>query len=99
MSEKKTAKKLMLLTAAAGAIYSAASGKGPFNKYRFKKQHDVLAKYVDTNYPGCSYSAISAHGRGYSAAVLRMGKPISFIYFSKGDDGAYVFTELEEKME
>ena len=98
MKENNTAKKIMLLTAAATAVYSAVAGKGPFNRFRFKMQHEELGKYVDTNYPGCTYSPISAHGRGYSSTILSMGRPVSFVYFSKGEDGMYVFTELEEKM-
>ncbi len=98
MSEMKTGRKLMLATAAAAAVYSVIAGKGPFNKYRFKEQHEELGKYVDTNYPDCSYSHISAHGKGWTATVLRMGKPVSFVYFTKSEDGAYIFTELDERM-
>lgn len=98
MSEKKTGKKIMLATLAATAAYSVIAGKGPFNKYRFKKQHEELDKYVETNYPDCSYSAISQHGKGWTAAILRMGKPISFVYFTRAEDGNYIFTELDEKM-
>ena len=98
MSEKKTGRKIMLITAAAATVYSVVAGKGPFNKYRFKKQHEELSKYVDTNYPGCAYSQISAHGTGWTAAVLRMGKPIRFVYFTKSEDGTYIFTELDEQI-
>ncbi len=95
MSKKK---KMMLATVALAAVYSVATGKGPFNKYRFKEQHEELDKYVETNYPDCSYSAITQHSKGWTAAVLKMGKPISFVYFTKSEDGNYIFTELEEKM-
>ena len=98
MSKKKTGKKLMLATAAAAAIYSVAAGKGPFNKYRFKKQHQELEKYIDTNYPGCSYSPISQHGKGWASSVLKNGKPVSFVYFTKSEDGTYIFTELDEQI-
>lgn len=98
MSEKKTGKKLMLATAAIAAVYSVAAGKGPFNKYRFKKQHEELSKYVDTNYPDCSYSPITAHGKGWASAILKAGKPVSYIYFTKSDDGTYIFTELDEQI-
>lgn len=98
MKNNKKNGKVMLAAAAALGIYSAVAGKGPFNKYRFKKQHEELEKYVDTNYPDCSYSPISVHGRGYTSTILRMGKPVCFLYFSKGEDGNYVFTELDEKM-
>lgn len=98
MSEKKTGKKLMLATAAIAAVYSVAAGKGPFNKYRFKKQHEELSKYVDTNYPDCSYSPITAHGKGWASAILKMGKPVSYVYFTKSEDGTYIFTELDEQI-
>ena len=98
MSKNKTGKKIMLATAAAAAIYSAVSGKGPFNKYRFKAQHEEMAKYVNSNYPDCSYSPISVHGKGWTSTVLRMGKPVCFVYFTKSEDGTYIFTELDEKM-
>ena len=98
MDSKKINKRLNMAGAAATAVYFVAAGKGPFNKYRFKEQHEELSKYIDTNYPGCAYSTITAHGKGYSAAVLKLGAPIKFIYFSKGTDGHYIFTELDEKM-
>lgn len=98
MSEKKTGKKLMLATAAIAAAYSVAAGKGPFNKYRFKKQHEELSKYVDTNYPDCSYSPITAHSKGWASAILKAGKPVSYVYFTKSEDGTYIFTELDEQI-
>lgn len=98
MENKKLKKKMLLAGVAATAVYWVAAGKGPFNKYRFKTQHEELAKFVDTNYPDCTYSPITAHGKGWSSTILRMGRPVSYVYFSKGDDGMYVFTELEEKM-
>ena len=98
MSEKKTGKKIMFATAIAAAAYSVATGKGPFNKYRFKKQHDELDKYVQTNYPDCSYSAIEMHGKGWASTILRMGKPVCVVYFTRSDDGTYIFTELDEKI-
>ena len=98
MSKNKTGKKIMLATAAAASIFSVVSGKGPFNKYRFKAQHEELDKYVNSNYPDCSYSPISVHGKGWTSAVLRMGKPVCFVYFTKSEDGTYIFTELDEKM-
>lgn len=99
MAEKKSNKgKLFLAGAVAAVAYSAVTGKGPFNKYRFKEQHAELAKYMDTNYPGCSYSPIEAHGKGYTATVIKMGKAIKFIYFTKDEEGNYIFTELNERM-
>ena len=39
-------------TAAAAGIYSAITGKGLFNKPRFKEQHERVANYVETHYDG-----------------------------------------------
>lgn len=87
----------LITAAAASAIYSAVAGKGIFNKPRFKEQHEALGKYVDANYPDCIYTPITMHGRGWASCVLRMGKTVSCIYFSKSDDGIYVFTESKQK--
>lgn len=95
MEKKKVKGRVMLATAAAATLYSMAAGKGPFNKMRFKDQHEELAKYVDTNYPDCSYSPIEKKGRGYFSTILKMGKPVVYVYFIKGKEG-YVFTEVDE---
>ena len=99
MKKKSNKGKFFLLGAAAVVGYSAIAGKGPFNKYRFREQHEELAKYMDSNYPGCSYSPITTHGKGYSTAVIKMGRIIKFIYFTKDEEGNYIFTELDERME
>lgn len=98
MSEKKTGRKLFLAAAAATAVYSVAAGKGPFNKFRFKQQHEELSKYVDLNYPDCSYSPITAHGKGWASVILKSGRPVSYVYFTKSEDGTYIFTELDEQI-
>lgn len=98
MNVKKVKRGALLTTAAAAAVYSLVSGKGPFNKVRFKEQHEELARYVDNNYPGFSYSAITKHGNGWTASVKSMGRPIVFLYFSKSPNGVYVFTESREKL-
>lgn len=79
--------------AAAAAAYSAFAGKGFFNKPRFRDQHEALGKYVESNYPDCTYSPITMHGRGWSSCVRRQGRVVSNIYFSRGSDGVYIFTE------
>ena len=43
-------------TAAAAGIYSAITGKGLFNKPRFKEQHERVANYVETHYPNAVYT-------------------------------------------
>ena len=98
MNEKNTGRKLMLAAAAATAVYSVAAGKGPFNKFRFRKQHEELSKYVDSNYPDCSYAPITAHSKGWASVILKAGKPVSYVYFTQSEDGTYIFTELEEQI-
>ncbi len=99
MEKKNNKGKMLLLGAAAAVAYSAIAGKGPFNKYRFREQHEELSKYMDTNYPDCTYSPIEAHGKGYTAAAMRMGRVVKFIYFTKDEEGNYIFTELDERMD
>lgn len=98
MDYKVFKKRAFITSVAAGLAYSVIAGKGPFNKMRFKDQHEELAKYVDNNYPNCQYSCIIRHGTGWSSRVLRYGKTISFVYFTKGNDGVYVFTEAKERL-
>ena len=98
MGEKKTGRKLMLAAAAVTAVYSVAAGKGPFNKFRFKNQHEELSKYVDSNYPGCSYSPINAHSKGWASVIRKSGRVVSYVYFTKSEDGTYIFTELDEQI-
>ncbi len=99
MDVKKVKRGAMLTTAIAATVYSFAAGKGLFNKLRFKEQHEELARYVDANYPGCSYAPVTKHGNGWSSAVRSMGRPIVFLYFSKSPNGVYVFTESKEKID
>ena len=98
MDLKKFKGRTVLTAAAAAAVYSFAAGKGPFNRTRFKEQHEELARYVDTNYPDCFYTPITMHGNGWSSAVKRHGRVVSYIYFSKSSDGIYVFTESKQKL-
>ena len=98
MDIKKLKNRTMLTAAAAVAVYSIAAGKGLFNKPRFREQHDELERYVDNNYPGCCYTPITMHGRGWSSTVKRGGRVLSYIYFSKSREGIYVFTESKQKL-
>ena len=88
----------MLTAAAVAALYGVVTGKGLFNKPRFREQHEALGRYVDNNYPGCTYSSITVHGRGWSSFVRRQGRPVCCLYFSKSPDGTYVFTESKNTM-
>lgn len=99
MNYKQFKHRALITAAAAATVYSAVAGKGFFNKPRFKEQHEALAKYVDSNYPDCTYSAITMHGRGWSSTVRRKGRLVCFVYFSKSTDGVYVFTESTTKLD
>jgi hypothetical protein len=94
---KKVKNRAILSAAAAWTIYSIAAGKGPFNKKRFKEQHEALSRYVDNNYPDCSYSPITMHGRGWSSCVKKYGRIMCFVYFTKDDNGNYIFTESKDR--
>ena len=61
--KKKTM--LCLASAAALGIYSAVEGKGPFNKLKFKDQHEAVAKYMQTHYPKSLYSPITETDKGW----------------------------------
>lgn len=98
MDLKRFKDRTVLTAAVAAAAYSLIAGKGPFNKTRFREQHDVLSRYVDGNYPDCSYAPITMHGRGWASKIRRHGRIIKFVYFSKGADGHYIFTEADHEI-
>ncbi len=97
MRKNKAKLVTMLVTVAGAAAYGAVAGKGVFNRPRFKEQHKALSNYVDNNYPGCSYTPITMHGKGWASAVKRNGRVVVFVYFTKSDEGIYIFTESKEK--
>lgn len=88
--KKKT---LFLIGAAAAGIYGAVKGKGPFNRLRFKKQHERIANYVETHYPRAVYSPISATEKGYVTVIRRLGQPSIILYVTIDSDGNYIFSE------
>ena len=91
-------KNLFLLTSiAAAGVYSIAAGKGIFNKPRFKEQHEVISRYVNSHYPDATYAPISATSNGYMTVIRRIGKNNIMLYAHKSADGVYVFTESEIK--
>lgn len=84
---------LFLLGAVSAGIYGAVKGKGPFNKLRFKKQHERISNYVETHYPNAWYSPISATDKGYVTVIRRPGQPAIILYVSADSGGNYIFTE------
>lgn len=91
--KKKT---LFLIGAAAAAgIYSAVTGKGPFNKRRFKEQHKRISRYVETHYPNAAYSPIEATAKGWITIIKQFSKPDIILYVSCDETGNYIFSESE----
>ena len=90
-------KKLFALTATAAAatIYSAVTGKGIFNHMRFKNEHDAIARYVESNYPGAVYSPVQKTEMGYAVIVRRPNRGSKImLYAMPSSDGHYVFKEV-----
>ena len=91
-------KKLLKITVAAAAAtnYSAVNGKGIFNRMRFKDEHDAIARYVEGNYPGASYSPVQKTELGYAVVIRRANKGSKImLYAMPTNDGNYVFKEIK----
>ncbi len=89
--KKKTM--LCLASAAALGIYSAVEGKGPFNKLKFKDQHEAVAKYMQTHYPKSLYSPITETDKGWMTVIRRLTEPNIILYITRTADGHFVFKE------
>lgn len=90
-------KKLFTLTAtvAVATLYSAVTGKGIFNHMRFKNEHDAIARYVESNYPGAMYSPVQKTEMGYAVVVRRPNRSSKImLYAMPCKDGHYVFKEV-----
>ena len=84
---------IMLAGAAAIGAYSFAEGKGPFNKLKFKDQHDAVSRYVEAHYPNALYSPITETANGWTTHIRRFGMEPVILYITKSEDGMYVFRE------
>lgn len=84
----------MLITAAAVGVYSAVKGIGVFNKPRFAKQHEAVGKYVETHFPGGTYSDITQTENGWFTAVTAADGSIHKLFLGRTPDGVFVFQEL-----
>ncbi len=91
--KKKT--KLLLGSAAVAGVYSVITGKGPFNKLRFAKQHEHISRYVETHYPNGAYSPITATESGWVTVIKRIGMPKIILYVTCDEDGNYIFEEAK----
>ena len=89
----KKSTKAFLISAAAAGIYSAVNGRGPFNRLRFREQHEHIANYVETHYPGAFYAPISATEKGWVTVIRRAGMPKIILYGTCDLNGNYIFSE------
>ena len=89
----KTKTLIMIAGAAALGIYSFAEGKGPFNKLKFKNQHDAVSRYVEAHYPDALYSPIVETANGWTTSIRRFGMEPVILYITKSEDGMYIFSE------
>jgi len=93
--KKRNARLLGLACAALTATaYSAITGKGIFNKYRFKNEHQAIANYVESNYPGSQYSPVQKTEQGYAVIILRPDLSRVMLYVMPTETGDYVFKEV-----
>ncbi len=74
-------------TAAAAGIYSAITGKGLFNKPRFKEQHERVANYVETHYPNAVYTPIEMTANGWVTVIRRIARPNIILYITRDGNG------------
>ncbi len=84
---------LMLAGAAAIGAFSYAEGLGPFNRLKFKNEHDAVSRYVEAHYPNAVYSPIVGTANGWTVSVRRFGMEPVILYITKSADGMYVFRE------
>ncbi|MCC8159904.1 MAG: hypothetical protein LIO53_01050 [Oscillospiraceae bacterium] len=89
--KKKTI--FLIGAAAAAGVYGAVAGKGPFNKMRFKEQHERISHYVETHYPNALYTPIEATEKGWVTVIKRFSQPKIILYVTRDDFGNYIFTE------
>ena len=91
---KKKGAKILLLGAAALGAYNFYKGKGVFNKLRFKEQHSAVSDYLENQYPGATYSELTATDEGWSCVVNNDGENF-VLYLTKTVEEGYVFWEKE----
>ena len=89
----KTKALIILAGAAALGTYSFVQGKGPFNKLKFKDQHDAVSRYVEAHYPNALYAPIVETSNGWMTSVRRFGMEPIVLYITKSADGMYIFSE------
>ena len=83
----------MLAGAAALGAYSYIEGKGPFNKIKYKDQHEAVSRYVEAHYPNALYAPITKTENGWMTSVRRFGMEPVVLYITRSEDGMYIFSE------
>lgn len=91
--KKKTG--LWLLAGASAAIgYCAVTGKGVFNKFRFKKQYDAILNYTETHCPGAMIGEITPYKEGWSCQISQ-GDTSFWLYIIPTEQGNFIFEQTQ----
>ena len=93
MAKKRAGILPVLGAAALYGVYSAATGKGIFNKRHFKEQHDAVSRYVDGHYPNARYTPIEQTSNGWLTVITKPDFSRVMLYLSKAESGVYIFHE------
>lgn len=91
---KKNGKLPVLIGVAIWEAYRLYKGRGIFNKLRYKVQHEAVSNYMETHYPNAFYSDIIEADSGWSCIITDGGRKIT-LYFTKTEDGTFIFWEKE----
>lgn len=94
MKKKKSFLTPILATAAITGVYHAVTGRGVFNKSRFRRQHESISKYVESHYPGATYAPIMATQNGWATVITEVNGTKHNLYVGKTPDGIYVYKEF-----
>lgn len=90
--KKRTPIYAAALSAAALCAYRAFRGYGIFNKFRFAELHSAVSRYLETHYPGATYSSIEDTGSGYST-IINCGTKKIHLHITKAANGVLIFSE------
>lgn len=89
-------KKLPIIAALSGAAiaigYRAIKGHGVFNRIRFSDEHSAVARYVEQNHPGATYSSIHPVGESFTT-IIDDGERKFLLTVTPTDEGVYVYKE------
>jgi len=91
---KKNNNMPILLGVALWEGYRFYKGKGIFNKFRYKKQHEAVSNYLETHYPNAFYSDIVETDDGWSCILNDSGKKV-MLYMTKTDNNTFIFWEKQ----